>query len=406
MNHELRICFGRHLTGARARYVILFAISSLVLISAQTAWSQTFKREVSVDYPGNDYTSFIPKVASPDTCEKECAVQAKCQAYTFVKPGERAPKGRCYLKSASAKRVANACCVSGVRAAAASAPQTPGSAPITPPVTGPGVGPGSRAGSFLPNRFSDRRWLFANRRVTADQRHQSVPLTPAEAPRIGPVQENCPSQSERRSRDREDFCRCLTAKSSEQPRSALLDLVEACAADERARQAQIPENISVDVDRDGAQSVCFGGIDCDDSDPNRYPGNTEVFDAEHRDEDCDPTTVGGRSADIDGDGFLTWDACNFDGRQLTCGTDCDDRDPTVRPVSTEVCDGKDNDCDGDIDEGVSRIFYRDADGDGFGDPQGATMPRCGHGPGWEDRATDCDDTNAAVNPSAGNCPRQ
>ncbi|WP_339842018.1 malectin domain-containing carbohydrate-binding protein [uncultured Maribacter sp.] len=41
--------------------------------------------------------------------------------------------------------------------------------------------------------------------------------------------------------------------------------------------------------------------------------------------------------DVDGDGFLS-------------DVDCDDLDPNVYPGAPEVCDGKDNDCDGSIDE--------------------------------------------------------
>jgi hypothetical protein len=39
----------------------------------------------------------------------------------------------------------------------------------------------------------------------------------------------------------------------------------------------------------------------------------------------------------------------------------------VTPVA-EVCDGQDNDCAGGIDNGVLKTFYKDVDGDGFGDP--------------------------------------
>ena len=46
-----------------------------------------------------------------------------------------------------------------------------------------------------------------------------------------------------------------------------------------------------------------GGNDCDDRDPNRFPGNPEVCDPRGIDEDCDPKTVG--EVDKDGDGFIS-----------------------------------------------------------------------------------------------------
>jgi len=50
------------------------------------------------------------------------------------------------------------------------------------------------------------------------------------------------------------------------------------------------------------------------------------------------------------------------------GADCNDNDSQMRPDLLEVCDGKDNNCNGQIDEGVTILSYRDADGDGHGDP--------------------------------------
>lgn len=49
-------------------------------------------------------------------------------------------------------------------------------------------------------------------------------------------------------------------------------------------------------------------------------------------------------ADRDGDGF---------GDILCGGTDCDDLDPEINPSAEEVCDGIDNDCDRIIDEGFT-----------------------------------------------------
>ena len=47
--------------------------------------------------------------------------------------------------------------------------------------------------------------------------------------------------------------------------------------------------------------------------------------------------------------------------------DCDDEDPWVYPYAAEIFDGKDNDCDGIIDEGTDG---RDDDGDGHSEADG------------------------------------
>ena len=59
------------------------------------------------------------------------------------------------------------------------------------------------------------------------------------------------------------------------------------------------------------------------------------------------------SIDADGDGFNS-------------SEDCDDTDPDVYSGAEEICDSVDNNCDGEIDEGLLVDFYLDADGDGYG----------------------------------------
>ncbi|MEL6343765.1 MAG: MopE-related protein [Myxococcota bacterium] len=86
--------------------------------------------------------------------------------------------------------------------------------------------------------------------------------------------------------------------------------------------------------------------------------------------------------DADGDGYL--------------GSDCDDNDAAVFPGATEVCDGVDNDCDGEIDDGVdgAQLLHADVDGDTFGDPAVSRTFCTDPGPGWVTNFEDCDDTTA------------
>lgn len=82
------------------------------------------------------------------------------------------------------------------------------------------------------------------------------------------------------------------------------------------------------------------------------------------------------SEDADSDGYSV------------CEGDCNSFDPGINPGATDVCDGQDDDCDGMVDEGYFASF-RDADGDGFGDP--ATMANCSLPPGYVTNHDDCDD---------------
>ncbi len=151
-----------------------------------------------------------------------------------------------------------------------------------------------------------------------------------------------------------------------------------------------------DADGDGARDASCGGRDCDDSDPERFPGNLEVCDVDGFDEDCDPRTFGVR--DLDGDGVPDETCCNGD----VCGSDCDDARAGVNPLVPEVCNGIDDDCDGNVDEGVLVTYWVDVDRDGYGsDAVDADMvTACVRPDGFADRNDDCDDTTGAVNPGA------
>lgn len=86
-----------------------------------------------------------------------------------------------------------------------------------------------------------------------------------------------------------------------------------------------------------------------------------------------------------------------DGDGVAFADDCDDQDASVAPGLLEICDERDNDCDGDVDEGVSTTFYTDADGDGFGDPA-LPVEACRQPEGVAANNQDCDDQDADVRP--------
>ncbi|MEL6343686.1 MAG: MopE-related protein [Myxococcota bacterium] len=126
--------------------------------------------------------------------------------------------------------------------------------------------------------------------------------------------------------------------------------------------------------------------------------------------DCDPSNDAFddmvlANLDADGDGYgsqdVTEQICPGTPGYVDNASDCDDRDAERNPSQPERCDGIDNNCNKEVDEGVTQTFFRDADGDRFGDPD-LTLSQEGCEPdtGYVDNDLDCDDTDANVNPDA------
>ena len=147
------------------------------------------------------------------------------------------------------------------------------------------------------------------------------------------------------------------------------------------------------------------GNDCDDTTAAAWPGNPEACDG--LDNDCNGAVddgVGGTVwADADMDGFGDAAAPEF---ACTAGPgtadnpdDCDDADPFVSPDGVELCNEVDDDCDGETDEGLRSRYYRDVDGDTYGDDAGA-IDACERPDGTATRGGDCDDTDFSFFPGA------
>jgi hypothetical protein len=93
-------------------------------------------------------------------------------------------------------------------------------------------------------------------------------------------------------------------------------------------------------------------------------------------------------------------ACSPPPGMVVDTTDCDDSNPEVYPGVTELCNGLDDNCDGTIDEFMpSYTYYEDADGDGYGVPDSSTTA-CTLPPGYSSLDSDCDDGDEGIHPGA------
>ena len=82
-------------------------------------------------------------------------------------------------------------------------------------------------------------------------------------------------------------------------------------------------------------------------------------------------------------------------------TNCDNSDPDINPGAKEICgDGIDQDCNGSDKEckggGHGKThYYRDADGDSYGDINDHLF-KSSPPTGYVTDSTDCDDTEASI----------
>lgn len=162
-----------------------------------------------------------------------------------------------------------------------------------------------------------------------------------------------------------------------------------------------------DLDDDGTSSCGPDGQsgtyddDCDDENPRINPGYTETCDK--IDNNCNAVIDEGFDADGD-----TYSLCGADGIEGTDDDDCNDLNEGTFPGAPERCNGIDDDCNALIDDNPqdTLVWWRDQDGDGFGDSS-STEESCQQPTGHVATSDpppeeDCNDQDPSVYPGAAN----
>ena len=205
------------------------------------------------------------------------------------------------------------------------------------------------------------------------------------------------------------------------------DLGTTCGTDlddDGWRTGELLLSADEDCDDPGEVSLIAPGVDCDDTNPNIYPGAMELV-GDGVSQDCDATELCWMDADDDGwrpigamplglpqappGTVISFDLDCEDPGEAPEGTptgDCNDQDPAINPTATDIpvdqidqnCDGRDGGrfCFADVDNDGWRVEATVVSVDDDCDDPGEALP--------EDPAIDCDDTNAAIYPTAPEIP--
>src|SRR3989344_4826195 len=149
-----------------------------------------------------------------------------------------------------------------------------------------------------------------------------------------------------------------------------------------------------------ATSLAFWGLSLTSCGETANSKTNYIYSTEEPTSNCEPKNI--YYMDNDGDGYGN----SFTNNKLACflpkgyvinNLDCNDNNSNINTNIAEVCNGIDDNCDGQIDEGLPQNFYcRDADGDGYGNPTNNKLS-CPQPAGYVIDCTDSNDSNSNIN---------
>jgi hypothetical protein len=163
--------------------------------------------------------------------------------------------------------------------------------------------------------------------------------------------------------DKDGSADCLEA---DKDGDGALDLYDNCPNAPNPGQEDFDLDMAGDAcDPDDDNDMVADEKDCAPKDPKVNPNAKEECDG--KDNDCDALIDEG-FGDADGDALANCIDPDDDNDGFSDEADCAATDPAIYPGSPEICDGKDNDCDFDVDEN-----FPDADKDGKADCMDADL---------------------------------
>lgn len=161
---------------------------------------------------------------------------------------------------------------------------------------------------------------------------------------------------------------------------------------------------------DPQEGLASNAQDCDDTNPDMNPGADDICD--ELDNDCDghadnDTTFKVKWFDDD-DGDTYGDPLGF---TFSCGQpegytdndeDCDDQRAEAYPGAPDICNSKDDNCNGEVDEEPENfvMWYVDTDKDGYGAAETGHISCTAPDKQSSMKNGDCIDTNSKVFPGA------